>query len=84
MSRETVADVADILNEDLIMYDGGFDPVQAGGVLARGVVWLGAAEGAGVQDRTDASHRADRVACPALFGDAHGPRLLELLDAAYG
>lgn len=55
-----------------------------GDVIARGVRWLGAAAGPHVRNRTDPSGYADRVAGAPLFGNAHGPRLLELLDAACG
>lgn len=64
------------------MDDKRLDPGQAGGVLARGAFWLGAAEGHHARDRIGPSGYTDRVAGPPLLGAAHGPRLLELLDAA--
>lgn len=75
---------ADRLDEAQIMYDERLDRGQARGVLARGVLWLGAAEGHHARDRISLSGCTDRVAGPPLLGDAHGPRLLELLNAACG
>lgn len=62
------------------MYDEKYDLGRAAGVQARGVLWLGAPEGSAVQQRIDVSHCRDRVT-GQLLGDAHGPRLLELLNA---
>lgn len=84
MGGEIVVEVRDRSREDMIMYDERPDLGHAAGVLARGVLWLGAAEGEAVQDRTDANLYADSVSSTALLGDAHGPRLLELLNAACG
>lgn len=66
------------------MYDEISEPCRLAGVPARGVLWLGAAEGPAVQERTDVSGYAVRVNVQPLLGDAHGPRLLELLNAACG
>lgn len=67
-----------------MMRDERLDAGRAGGVLARGVLWLGATEDAAVRDRNVGSGYADRVGGVPLLGNAHGPRLLELLDAACG
>lgn len=67
-----------------MMRDERLDAGRAGGVLARGVLWLGATEDAPVRDCIDPCGHKDRVAGPPLLGDAHGPRLLDLLNAACG
>lgn len=68
----------------LVRGQGGAPREVTGGVLARGVLWLGGS-GAQASDRKCmCGGSEDRIGETAVLGSTHGPRLLELLNAFGG